>query len=194
DGSTVELEGKYIRNHPNSKLVNGNPANGYDLMIIRLSQDAPEAMKPFDLNNENLTEGTQVTVAGFGETATDRADSDVLRWVDLPMTVFENSSYISDGKHELEAKLKDGLDTYAEIHAKGIMLFVTDGKKGLCMGDSGGPGYVLKNGRYQLVEVFSSMLAESASNMCEYGLYAGENVKFHGDWIKQTIDELNALK
>lgn len=64
---------------------------------------------------------------------------------------------------------------------------------GVCEGDSGGPGFVLKDGEFAVLGVATSVYSfvkENDKYACEhFGIYT--NVFYHANWILKGVEQLN---
>jgi tryptase len=64
---------------------------------------------------------------------------------------------------------------------------------GICSGDSGGPGFYLKDGNYSIIGVATAIYdleSDTKNRPCRhYGVYT--NVLYYADWMLKTITKLN---
>jgi secreted trypsin-like serine protease len=162
---------KSIRIHPgyNSTAGGGttpdSPATRpiHDIAIIKLSESAPTGFLPVELaSGQELVAGDQLFLAGFGQTKATNGTSGRLKQVD---TVFNFYNSVA-----LE-----------------IVFGPTPGRSA-CRGDSGGPMYIEREGRLQVIGVTSrgfSALGPCSGN----GNYT--EVSAHKNWIEESINEMD---
>ena len=136
----VSPEGTYIRAaevipHPDwnvADTLSPNPSNPpNDIGIIKLSEPAPDSIKPATIAGEvGMGEGDQIYLAGFGVTTSrNQNDTGTKRQVATNFKSFdEGAKRLSVGKFG----------------------------KGACAGDSGGPAYVKVDGEYQVIGATST--------------------------------------
>lgn len=102
----------------------------YDLALVKLDRPAPAGYKavPLAKKLEKISQGESLILVGFGETMNDDQPYGILRKVE---TTFERSLH---GDLEFE---------------------ITPGDRNSCHGDSGGPAFIERNGKIQLLGVVS---------------------------------------
>lgn len=126
-----------------------------DIGLVALSEDAPVGYTPIKVLNttDALRVGETLTLAGYGLTHFAFGSSGVLRKVDVKITV-------------LASNVK-------EIHFGGVR------GKSACMGDSGGPAFVVRGGKLALVGVTS----RGSSTCSGEGIYT--DARYFKSWITE---------
>ncbi len=104
------------------------------------------------------SEGMEIIVTGYGVTGERRSDSGTLRTVQTTV-----GKLIGSSKEFMSSR--DG--------------------KGACFGDSGGPVYIIEDGRYKVIG------ATSRGASCEVGDGIYTDVGRHKEWLKQAFSDLN---
>ncbi|MEN9834461.1 MAG: hypothetical protein RL011_654 [Pseudomonadota bacterium] len=135
-----------------------------DIALVKLESDAPTESAPApiagedtDLNPEDL-----IVIAGFGSTQADNPDAGTLRKAVLPLSVVD----------------KESLQLRFTEHARSVEF------KGSCFGDSGGPAFVLKDGKLRVVGV-----ASGGDYRCrERSVYT--DVRSYKSWILSLISDI----
>jgi secreted trypsin-like serine protease len=129
----------------------------FDIALVKLEGAAPSAYRAVPLlrSGDAVQVGETLTLAGYGRTRYDRQDGGVLYKVETSLTAVDA--------------------TAKEIHFGGHP------GKSACMGDSGGPAYVVRNGQLALLGVTSR-----GSSVCdEEGIYT--DVRAYGAWIAAAM-------
>jgi len=124
-----------------------------DIAFVTLKSAAPSGFSPISVltTRSTLTTGETLTLAGFGLTSPFWGDSALLRKVDVKLISQKTAA------RELEFGESPG--------------------RSACMGDSGGPAFVKRNGKLVLVGVTSR-----GSAFCDdTGLYT--DIRYHYDWM-----------
>jgi len=129
-GENVDLDGVFIpvtegAMHPLYQL--GNPWPHYDIAVVRLAQTAPVAPIPVATTpfDDDFVQ-QQVRLVGFGRTSMDSSDSGQKREGSASITAYASFLFY--------------------LHAQPALT---------CLGDSGGPALLLKNGREVVAGVHS---------------------------------------
>jgi len=127
-----------------------------DIALIHLEREAPKDFAPVGLLSfdDSVAEGETLTLAGFGLTHFLFGSSGTLRKVDT--------------------KVKKLLPEVKELQ------FGEKANRSACMGDSGGPAFVVRNNKLALVGVTS----RGNSRCNSTGIYT--DVRYFGSWLKQT--------
>ena len=127
-----------------------------DVAIVTLEEAAPSGYVPVKMLtlDDDIHAGETLTLAGFGLTSAEGDDSGVLRKVDVKMTSVDKAS------EEIEFGDTPG--------------------KSACMGDSGGPAFLERDGQLRLIGVTSRGSSECDSD----GIYT--DVRYFQNWINQT--------
>lgn len=153
-----------------------------DAAVIKLSADAPADFKFANLPDANakLTASDTLTAAGYGVT-----NALVNKLVKDPVT----------GRDSIQPLPSTGDGTLRSVsgvkilevstNQKEILISNSNGKKGICHGDSGGPAYLQKaDGSYVLVGI-TSRVTQEIGNCNENAVYTG--VIGQLDWIKSQL-------
>ncbi|EDW12018.1 trypsin-1 [Drosophila mojavensis] len=123
DGLIVNI--RRIHRHPdyNSRTID------YDYALLELapynSTDVTQAFAQLPEQNEDLPDGTLVTITGWGNTQNAEESSDVLRAVTVP-TVNQTQCTLA-------------YEHFGNITDRMLCAGLTEGGKDACQGDSGGP-------------------------------------------------------
>jgi secreted trypsin-like serine protease len=149
-------------------------APNYDIAWARLSRPAPADKKPAEVLRSNAivrTTPKAAKIAGFGKTATGCKDcSGVLFEAETQVTEFIEN------------------DTIASL----MVVNDSDGNQSACHGDSGGPLFVEKAGKWFLAgathgyNAKASFVARTEDNACEAGHILYTFVGAYLDWIQST--------
>lgn len=128
------------------------PGNYKDYAIVEFAEDLPPGFKPVAFATlKQIKKGTTIHLAGFG----------------------------IDGDYKYDGIMKK---TQVPVVAVGEFEFMTDEKKtGSCHGDSGGPAFIMEDGKLYLAGITSRGEA-SCRGAGIYGMPAAEI-----EWIKKTI-------
>lgn len=119
---------------PGDGIPYGPSYRGSDLALLKLKKAAPAGAIPVSLIADDIagSEGTAVTLAGYGFTQDDgeinSGDLGILRKVNV--TILDSREWQSDS---------------------GVLVYAGPGGKGACSGDSGGPMYLRKGNALVLV-------------------------------------------
>ncbi len=126
-----------------------------DIAVLFLESAAPSDAQAVSMltTATALRTGETLTLAGFGLTRASNGTSGTLRRVDVKLTSLYEAS------NEIE--------------------FGDSGGRSACMGDSGGPAFVKRNGRLALVGVTS----RGSSTCDDKGIYT--DIRFFEDWIAE---------
>jgi len=127
-----------------------------DIALIHLEKAAPKGYVPVSLlgSEDSIAEGETLTLAGFGLTHYLFGSSGTLR--------------------KVNTKIKQLLPEAKELE------FGEKANQSACMGDSGGPAFVVRNNKLALVGVTS----RGSSRCNSTGIYT--DVRYFGRWIKQA--------
>lgn len=127
-----------------------------DIALVHLKEAAPAGFKPVNVlkDSDSVAEGETLTLAGFGLTHHMFGTSGTLR--------------------KVNTKIKKLLTNVKELE------FGEKANMSACMGDSGGPAFVVRNNKLVLIGVTSR-----GSSRCDStGIYT--DVRYFGSWIKDT--------
>lgn len=139
-----------------------------DLALLKIHGSKPADYPTMAVTTQAATtESFSIMSIGYGVTSEKAQDSGFLRKVNSTATGYEPTSQV----------------------------FQIDQSKntGICYGDSGGPGFIYKDGQYAVLGVVSkiySSLDEKQEFPCRhYGVYT--NVYYYAGWLVSAIDELS---
>lgn len=183
-----------VRVHPDYfKVDQENEPNDWgDIALIKFAGPLPAGYKPVPLLQDGsiLTRGFVVTLAGYGVSQVDLEPVDAKKVPNLEEAL-ESGDVVCDDNNKNCMKVEMSGD--GELReTKAPISFLTrtevrlDESKGhgTCAGDSGGPAYVEKDGKYYLFGVTSR-----GSALCSNtGVYT--NVIYYQKWIKETMPTL----
>jgi V8-like Glu-specific endopeptidase len=138
-----------------------------DLALIHLPAPLPAGYSPvsFQYDPSLITYNQEVTLAGYGNKAIDD---------------FMGAGWL----HLVKVPLAGTYMQYAFVDQSG--------GKGVCKGDSGGPAYLVKDGRYTLWGVASYVnQGDDPYDICRGKAYY-TRIDPYQDWIVQTMQELRS--
>ena len=127
-----------------------------DIALIYLAEEAPRGFKPVSLlsTSDRVAEGETLTLAGFGLTHYLFGSSGTLR--------------------KVNTKIKALMPNVKELE------FGENANMSACMGDSGGPAFIVRNDKLFLIGVTSR-----GSSKCDStGIYT--DVRYFGNWLAAT--------
>lgn len=157
-GKAIVYKVKNVTPHPSycgsCFFGDTEPADFKDYAIVEFAEDLPPGFKPVQMATlTQIKKGTTIHLAGYG----------------------------LDEKYEYDGVLKA---TRAPVTAVGNYEFMTDEtKNGSCRGDSGGPAFVIEDGKIYLAGITSR-----GDALCRnYGMYGIPAVEM--DWINSVINK-----
>jgi secreted trypsin-like serine protease len=179
-GPVMSIKG-YVR-HPDYDDNGGtNDKNMNDIALIRIDGVLPEGYNTAKLlgNSADLTDGRDVTLAGYGITSGARATG-----------VRKNASTSDDDGAGTLRKVDIAIKQarYSETE---VLLDQTHGK-GACHGDSGGPAFLTQNGDLLLFGVTSRGAQETRTGECS-GSVIYTNILAHAAFLKSAAAALKKL-
>jgi secreted trypsin-like serine protease len=140
-----------------------------DIALLYFSTDLPEGYSPMALPNatEELSKNDLVYMAGFGDTDFGKNDAGMLR------VTYRKGIELVPGASEFQMNVSDG--------------------RGTCVGDSGGPILLKKNGKFLLIGMDSAAVYnidpvthEPKQNPCRNrGIFT--RVQYFLPWIHETL-------
>jgi secreted trypsin-like serine protease len=159
----AEIQPAWSQAHPDDQDMG-------DIAVVRFASDAPESFKPAHLASKkmSLKAGDTVTLAGYGITrANSQKGVGVLRKVDVKVL---NPSL---GETEMVLDQSDG--------------------SGACHGDSGGPAFLVKDGKTYLVGVTNRSYPDTAVDDCKHQVVYTKVMPYRS-WIADSEKELKRMK
>lgn len=136
----------------------------YDVAVLELAQPLPSTVRPAEFaGDEDLSSATLAT-AGFG----------------CRSTVCKS---VVDTLHKVELRF------VKTVPAANVVVLTSGGRKGACVGDSGGPDYVVTEAG--AVKVFGLVMTGPAS--CEAGISVDTLVAPYLDWIRSTAAQMGKI-
>ncbi len=133
------------------------PGEKDDIALLLLRNPVPSGYSPVPVHMKRLPRGAKVVAAGYGRNKADKASEPLLRRTTLTIVGFEGREAVLEGP----------------------------GGWGTCLGDSGGPSYVWKNGKLELFGVISRGESASCKGIEVHGIVAA-----HRHWIAEAIRDL----
>lgn len=170
DGRRVAVKYVYVHSEYNTPVDTNN-----DMALLELVEtiDLPAIKVISKSEADNLTEGTMLTVTGWGDVLTDGEEyPDKLMQVNVPL--------VSNETCNLPASYN------GEITDAMICAGHKEGGKDSCQGDSGGPLVIKREGEYFQVGVVS--FGEGCAQPDKYGVYAAA-FNYH-EWLDSHIKGL----
>lgn len=167
DGKRVTVKYVYVHGEYNTPVDTNN-----DMALLELVEavDAPSIKVISKGEAGNLTEGTMLTVTGWGNVLTDGEEyPDKLMQVNVPLVSNETCNLAASYNGDITASM--------------ICAGYKEGGKDSCQGDSGGPLIINREGEYVQVGVVS--FGEGCAQPDKYGVYAAA-FNFH-DWLDSHI-------
>lgn len=175
----ISIKAKFARSHEEFQGdAQGHMIN--DLALLVLEKEAPQEIATLELfaKTEQIRAAEAVRIIGYGrQVDTDKSDE---RAVGQLMSANVNlaSNMSSDKKSHISKKQE--------------LIFINQLKPtGICMGDSGGPLLINKNGKWQIIGVSSYVISSSKIKHCSgYGVFM--NIGAFERWLKEAIIEVES--
>jgi len=157
--------------HPKYRVIGSN----YDFMVAELSSPSSYAPITLDSGDEDVSEGVEVTVMGWGNTVTDP-------------NVFEGSDVLLEVQTDIVSNENCNDDYFGPIlrnPIKASMMCAAREGKDSCQGDSGGP--LIKKGSNAADDIQVGVVSWGIG--CADPLYPGvyARVECVYDWIQTAI-------
>lgn len=161
----------------------------HDIALIKFAGTVPEGYKPatFLTDSSLLVKGAMVTLAGYGVTSVEAEQVDVKKIKNIDKAIEDGDIVCDDdanthcfkvvfiGDDELY-ETKAPIEALAETEVR-----LDEGEHGTCVGDSGGPAYIEKDGQYYFFGITSR-----GSFACDSeGVYT--NALTYKDWIDENV-------
>lgn len=151
--------------------------SNFDIAWVRFEGTAPANYRPLEIwhGSTELKAGTELTIAGYGQTA----------------SLCEGAAANCQGGQLLEVKtqLREFVDQ-TRLYDLIVIDAPEDGKAGPCFGDSGGPAYLERGGRWYLVGDFMGwdriLVPEDQGSICDYGTGIYNFVGSYAAWIEAS--------
>ncbi len=186
--------------HPLWTVDHNKPEEWSDLALVRFTGKLPAGYKPATwLGDENaLTTGASVTVAGFGATLVKIHHINEKKFPNLEKAI-ASGEIVCDETFENEKKRCYRIEFLGDDDLKMTMALIESRSlgevrlneshgHGTCVGDSGGPAFVEKNGIY-----YYFGLTSRGSDTCDgYGIYT--NALHFKTWVDESIRLLSISK
>ncbi|MDG0815751.1 S1 family peptidase [Bdellovibrio svalbardensis] len=163
-----------------------------DIALVKFKGQAPEGYKPatFLPDQSALKKGAMVTVAGYGVDLVETKDLDPKKYRGNLDEAIEFGEVICDDNKRncMTVDMSgDGILRQTEAPISSLQqteLRLDESKAGTCSGDSGGPAYIEKDGKFYLFGITSR-----GSVLCDdTGVYT--NALEYKQWIADTIKVL----
>lgn len=199
DSKNALIQQKFMRTatdikvHPewNEKENEIKNIDWHDLALIKFAGDIPEGFKPATFLDDSsaLVRGAVVTLAGYGVNNVDAVDINPKHYKNIGQAI-ANGEVVCDDSNKHCFKLDfQGNDELYQTQAPISVLTETEVRlnetlHGTCEGDSGGPAYLVKDGKYYLFGITSRGTFTCDSE----GVYT--NALVYKDWIQQTALQL----
>lgn len=173
-----------------------------DLALVKLSAPAPASVETVELklSDRPWSSFDQILVAGYGKTVGGTGDNeDPIALRALVRQPLRESNLEQVADRIRTAIFGSAMDTVtfglvknmlfdSSFEAESIWIDQTD-EKGICSGDSGGPAYVVEDGRIKQIGVASVVLQDKPSKTCLMTA-ASTNVRKYRDWIGRSYTQL----
>lgn len=184
-------QGTSVFVHPdyNDKLNEQKNTDWHDLALIKFSGAVPEGYKPatFLTDTSWLKKGASVKLAGYGITRVDAEEVSAKKYRNIGELVESGEIVCDDDKYSHCYKMDfigdDELyetSTLIEAIAQTEVRLDESNGHGTCIGDSGGPAYIEKDG----VNYFFGITSRGSFSCDGTGVYT--NAIYFKDWIEQT--------
>ncbi|MFZ3229329.1 MAG: trypsin-like serine protease [Pseudobdellovibrio sp.] len=186
--------GVSLKVHPdwNQEANKTKNTDWHDLALIKFSGSVPEGYKPasFLQDISVLVKGAYVSLAGYGVTNVDVQQINPKKYKNIDQAI-ENEEVVCDDEKRSHCYKMDfqGNDELYETKAPISGLTETEVRldesiHGTCVGDSGGPAFIEKDGQYYIFGITSR-----GSFSCDgTGVYT--NAVIYRPWIEATIKSL----
>lgn len=148
------------------KDFDGTPQSLADLALLYLEESAPANQQRLALLPENEEPTTKkVLLLGFGITAEDKKDSQVLR------------------------RIVRDLNEDIKIQGRSVLIDQTSNKGGFCRGDSGAPVLTEVRGKTLIMAINSANIGIEAQRECQT-MSLGMNAVYFRNWILKNQSKL----
>lgn len=171
-----------------------------DIALLHYQGTTPKGYVPATVLTDpgTLSDGMQVVLAGYGTTKVTKKPIDVNSFPDLigaiqqGIVICENSIDLKNCfEISLEGRgpLRQTKVTISEAVYSTSEFSVNQNRgSGSCHGDSGGPAYVVRGGRYYLVGVTSRTINDTFSDCSHQAVYT--SLPFYANWLKAATNKL----
>ena len=189
-----------VKVHPNWKNDESQPNEWHDIALIKFQGSLPQGYQPANVLADPtlLTKGTTITMAGYGATHARVTNINEKKFPNLNKAVASGEIVCEVDEDDLDQHCykidfegdDDLLMTTATIESQSPSEIRSDESHGhgTCVGDSGGPAFVLSGGDYYFFGITSR-----GSYACDgYGVYT--NALYFKNWIDENIMLLNVNK
>ena len=159
-----------------------------DIALIKFAGTLPAGYQPatFLTDSSELQVGAMVTLAGFGVNTVENVLVDPEIYGDVDSAIENDLIYCDKTKKKCMETTTSGEGPLRFTHApiasiQKTELTLNEKKAGTCVGDSGGPAYIEKEGHYFLFGITSR-----GTKFCEDdGVYT--NALSYEKWIRETL-------
>ncbi|WP_413585467.1 S1 family peptidase [Bdellovibrio sp. HCB274] len=170
-----------------------------DIALVKFEGTVPNGYAPVTnlLTNEDLFDNQKVIIAGFGANRIITQQVDVNTYPDL-IGAIQNGQVVCQDSMKLEncmeikmegtGTLRQGTSQIVDSRYSSSEIEITSDSGATCHGDSGGPGFVLKNGQLYLWGVANRSANSKITDCSVNSIYA--NVSFFREWLNLAAGKL----
>ncbi|WP_413582719.1 S1 family peptidase [Bdellovibrio sp. HCB288] len=171
-----------------------------DIALIKFEGSAPTGYIPVTnlVQEDDLFDNQTVIIAGFGANKITSTRIDVNTYPDLIAAIQTGQVVCQDSmklEHCKEIKmdgagtLRQGTSTIANRHYSSSEIEVAAKSGSTCHGDSGGPGFIIKNNQFYLWGVANRAANRKVTDCSVNSIYA--NVSFFREWLNLAASKLH---
>ncbi|WP_413576025.1 S1 family peptidase [Bdellovibrio sp. HCB290] len=170
-----------------------------DIALVKFEGSAPNSYVPVTnlLTDDDLYDNQNVIIAGFGANRITTKQIDVNTYPDL-IGAIQSGQVVCQDNMKLEKCVEikmDGTGTLRQANSKIVdsrysnsEIEISSDNGATCHGDSGGPGFVLKNGQLYLWGVANRSANSKVTDCSVNSIYA--NVSFFREWLNLAAGKL----
>jgi len=168
--------------------------NTGDIALLHYKGSTPAGFVSSTLmsDDRSLTSGSKLTVAGYGASQVNKRPIDVNTYPDIIGAIQEGRVLCENNielKNCFEITIKgDGDLRQATVTVKELIYSISELSvnqthgSGVCHGDSGGPAYALRGGRYYLVGITSRTLNDPFTECNQQAVFT--SIPYYLNWLK----------
>lgn len=174
--------------------------NTGDIALLHYVGATPKGYVPATLLSDEsvLSDGAQVVLAGYGATKVIKKPIDVNTYADL-IGAIQNGDVICENSVELKNCVEVSMEGNGPLRQTKVTIseavystseFSVNQNRGSgsCHGDSGGPAYIVRGGRYYLVGITSRTINDTFSDCSHQAVYT--SIPFYANWLKAATNKL----
>lgn len=175
-----------------------------DIALLHYKGSTPAGFEPSRLmvDDSSLTSGSKLIVVGYGASSVNKQPIDINTYPDI-IGAIQEGRVICESNIELKNCYEMTTDGAGDLRKATVaidkLIFSpsemsvdqTSGS-GICHGDSGGPAYAFRGGRYYLVGITSRLSADDTYAECNKKSIFSSIPYYYYNWIKPAGEKLVA--